>query len=156
MPGARAVMRRIDLGDVVGGLLLVAFGLWFALYALEHYAYGTARRMGPGYFPAWVGFLVATLGGVIAVFGLLRAGDPIFIQLRPLLAIIAATGVFALTVERFGVVPAVGALVFTAALGESPYRLVRTTLLALGLAVVAVMLFGWGLGIPFQPFRWTP
>lgn len=149
-------MRRIDFGDVVGGLLLVAFGLWFAAYALEHYVYGTARRMGPGYFPAWIGFLVAGLGGVIALFGLLRTGDPICIRLRPLLAVIAATSVFALTVERFGVVPAVVALVFTAALGESPYRLVRTMLLAVGLAVLAVVLFGWGLGIPFQPFRWTP
>lgn len=156
MPGAGAVMRRIDLGDVVGGLLLVAFGLWFALYALEHYAYGTARRMGPGYFPAWVGFLVAGLGSVIALFGLLRTGDPVFVRLRPLLAVIAATSIFALSVERFGVVPAVVALVFTAALGESPYRLLRTTLLSLGLAVVAVVLFGWGLGIPFQPFRWNP
>ncbi|MCS6922227.1 MAG: tripartite tricarboxylate transporter TctB family protein [Elioraea sp.] len=151
-----AVMRRIDLADVVGGLLLVAFGLWFGSYALEHYAYGTARRMGPGYFPAWVGFLVAGLGGVIALFGLFRSGDPIFIRSRPLIAVIAATGAFALTVERFGVVPAVVVLVFVAALGESPYRLVRTALLALGLAALAVVLFAWGLGIPFQPFRWNP
>lgn len=149
------MIRRFDIGDVVGGLLLVAFGLWFASYALEHYAYGTTRRMGPGYFPTWLGFLVAGLGGVIALFGLFRGGDPIFVRFRPLLAVIAATAVFALVVERFGVVPAVVGLVFVAALGDPPFRLLRTSLLALVLAALAVVLFAWGLGVPFQPFRWN-
>ncbi|MFQ3622875.1 MAG: tripartite tricarboxylate transporter TctB family protein, partial [Acetobacteraceae bacterium] len=149
-------MRRIDLADIVGGLLLVALGLWFATHALAEYSYGTARRMGPGYFPTWIGFILAGIGAAIAVLGLLRAGDAIHIRLRPALAVIAATAVFGLTVERFGVVPAVVLLTFVAALAERPFRPVRTALLAAFLAVVAVVLFGWGLGIPFQPFRWTP
>ncbi len=149
-------MRRIDVADIVGGLLLVVLGVWFASHALAEYSYGTARRMGPGYFPAWVGFILAGLGVAIAALGLLRSGDRIHIRLRPALAVIASTAVFGLTVERFGVVPAVVLLTFVAALAERSFRPVRTALLAAFLSVVAVVLFGWGLGIPFQAFRWTP
>jgi hypothetical protein len=147
-------MRRVDVADVLGGAVLVAIGLWYATYALSEYAYGTARRMGPGYFPTWVGFLMAGLGAAIALMGVLRRGDVPRTPLRPLLAISAGGFAFAAIVESFGLVPAVFALVGLTTLAERPYRPLRTLLLAAVLSVLGVVIFSWGLGIPLHPFRW--
>lgn len=148
-------MRRVDVADVVGGTILVALGLWYATHALGEYSYGTARRMGPGYFPTWVGYLTASLGAAIAVLGLLRRGDVPRAPLRPLIAIMAGGFAFAATVEPFGLVPAVFLLVGIGTLAESPYRPLRTLVLAAALSFVGVVLFSWGLGIPLHPFRWS-
>ena len=46
-------------------LLFGGLGLFVAIYAATHYPLGTALRMGPGYFPAGVGGIVALLGLVL-------------------------------------------------------------------------------------------
>jgi hypothetical protein len=148
-------MRRVDPVELLAGGLLVAIGLWYATYALGEYSYGSARRMGPGYFPAWVGFLMAGLGAGIAALGLLRRGDAPRPALRPLFAISAGGLAFAATVETLGLVPAVFCLVLIGTLAESPYRPLRALLLAACLSAIGVALFSWGLGIPLTPFRWS-
>jgi len=149
------VERRVDPVELLGGVLLVAVGLWYATYALAEYNYGTARRMGPGYFPTWVGFIIASLGGSIVLLGLVRGGDWPRISLRPLFAIVGGYVGFASTVELFGLVPAVFALVLIATLSESPYKVPRTLILAACLSAIGVLVFSWGLGIPLIPIRWS-
>lgn len=148
-------MRRVDPVELVAGGLLIAIGLWYATYALAEYNYGSARRMGPGYFPTWVGYIMASLGGGIVLLGLARPGDLPRFSLRPLVAICAGGFAFAAIVESFGLVPAVFALVIIGTLAESPYKPIRTVLLAAALSGIGVMLFSWGLGIPLTPFRWN-
>jgi hypothetical protein len=148
-------MRRVDPVELVAGGLLIAIGLWYASYALGEYSYGTARRMGPGYFPTWVGFLMAGLGAGIALLGLVRRGDVPRVPLRPLVAISAGGLAFAATAEVFGLVPAVFCLVLIGTLAESPYKPLRTVLLAASLSAIGVALFSWGLGIPLTPVRWN-
>ena len=148
-------MRRVDPVELLAGGLLIAIGLWYATYALGEYTYGSARRMGPGYFPTWVGYIMAGLGAGIALLGMLRPGDLPKVALRPVLAICAGGFAFAATVESFGLVPAVFCLVIIGTLAEHPYRLVRTLLLAACLSVIGVVLFSHGLGIPLAPFRWN-
>ncbi len=40
-------MRQKDSIDIIGGLLLVAVGLFAVIYA-QQYSFGTLNRMGPG------------------------------------------------------------------------------------------------------------
>jgi hypothetical protein len=148
-------MRRVDPVELIAGGLLIAIGIWYATYALGEYSYGSARRMGPGYFPTWVGFIMAGLGVGIALLGVLRRGDAPNISIRALVAICAGGFAFAATVEVFGLVPAVFCLVIIGTLAESPYKPVRTVLLAACLSAIGVGLFSWGLGIPLTPFRWN-
>lgn len=51
--------------DFWAGLMFVVVGLFFMLWAVGQYQMGTAVRMGPAYFPAVLGGLLATLGAVI-------------------------------------------------------------------------------------------
>ena len=56
--------------DFWAGLMFVASGLFFALWAMEFYQMGTAVRMGPAYFPTVLGFLLVVLGAIILLQGL--------------------------------------------------------------------------------------
>ena len=51
--------------DFWAGLMFIGFGLFFVVWALTHYQMGTAVRMGPAYFPAVLGGLLAFLGAMV-------------------------------------------------------------------------------------------
>ena len=56
--------------DFWAGLMFIATGLFFAIWAMVFYQMGTAVRMGPAYFPTVLGFLCAALGVIILLQGL--------------------------------------------------------------------------------------
>jgi len=151
---AEHVETRRDWTDIIGGAALCAFGLWFAWHAQQEYAFGTARRMGPGYFPTVLGWMLAGMGLLVVLPALFRRGDLPLPALRPLFTIIAGGLAFAMIIEPAGLVPATWALVAIAAFAETRVRLLRTVILAAALALMAVSVFTWGLGIPVPAFRW--
>ncbi len=67
----------------------------------------------------------------------------------PQLFILAAIVVFALTIERLGLALAVGAVAITASLANRGMHWFETIALAIGLAVLCVVLFVQLLGQPF-------
>ena len=69
-------MAHRDTHDLVGGLAVAAIGAFFALYGGQ-YTMGTAARMGPGYFPTILGWVLAVLGLLVALPACFRSGEPI-------------------------------------------------------------------------------
>ena len=63
--------------DFWSGLMFVASGLFFAIWAITHYQMGTAVRMGPAYFPAMLGGLLVVLGAMIFIGSLVIQGATI-------------------------------------------------------------------------------
>ena len=64
-------MQKTKLNaDLISGLLFIAFGLWFCGSSVYGLKIGNAFRMGPGFFPAVLGGLLALLGLVIVISGL--------------------------------------------------------------------------------------
>lgn len=55
--------------------MYMVIGLFFAIVARQ-YQYGTAAKMGPGYFPFWLGMLMAALG-LLVLLRSLSAKAPI-------------------------------------------------------------------------------
>ena len=51
--------------DFWSGLMFVAVGVFFAVWAIIYYQMGTAVRMGPAYFPTVLGGLMAVLGAIV-------------------------------------------------------------------------------------------
>jgi hypothetical protein len=63
--------------DFWAGLMFIAFGGFFMVWALTHYQMGTAVRMGPAYFPAVLGGLLVFLGVLVLIESFAMAGPPL-------------------------------------------------------------------------------
>jgi len=57
-------MRIKDQKDFYAGLVFIVFG-GLAMWLSTTYNMGTAARMGPGYFPFWLGGTLAVLGAIV-------------------------------------------------------------------------------------------
>lgn len=135
--------------DLVGGLLSVALGA-FALFEASRYPMGSLLRMGPGFFPSGVAILIILLGLVLiaASFRSRRSARPIEVRLRPVATIAGAILLFALLLERVGVVPATLVLVFVSSLAEPQWRPLRAGVLALAIGALVYLIFIVVLQIP--------
>src|SRR5437867_2760243 len=109
--------------DFLAGLIFLFIGAGAMIVARE-YPFGTAMRMGSGYFPT-------VLGGILVGFGVFlmargaRAKDRVAMTWgwRPLACIVASMVLFGFLLPRVGLVPALVALFFTAAAGGREFRL---------------------------------
>jgi hypothetical protein len=151
-------MRIKNPTDFWTGLTFGGFGLFVSLYAATHYNIGTAIRMGPGYFPTCIGALVALLGLMLLV-GSLRIAGPRLppLSLRPVVLVLAAGVAFGYLLKPFGLVISTVVLVLVSAAGGTEFRLREVLALAAGLAVFAIAVFVYGLGLPFPlwPQLWS-
>ena len=143
-------MRIKSPTDFWTGLLFGGFGLFVAIYAATHYALGTAVRMGPGYFPAWIGGLVALLGLALLVRSLRFEGPrlPRF-PVRPVIFIVCSSVAFGYLLKPLGLVLATILLVAASAAGGHEFRWREVLPLAVALAIFSVGVFIYGLGLPF-------
>lgn len=136
--------------DFYAGLIFIFFG-GLAVLLARGLPMGTAMRMGPGYFPTSVGGTLALLGAVVAARALWWSSEAIKPwMLRPLLLVLGAVLVFAFLIDSLGLVPATLALILISSLGGGEFRLWEVVLLSLVLAVLAVSLFVYGLGLPLR------
>lgn len=143
-------MRFRGTKDFYGGLVLVFFGL-LAVVISRSYPMGTAMHMGPGSFPRIIGICLILLGLFIAIRGLLTAGEEVKgWAVRPLVMVLAAVVAFAFMVQPFGVVLATLALVAVSCLGGWEFHLREVVVLFLSLAILAVGLFIYGVGLPLK------
>ena len=60
-------MKIKNSKDFWSGVMFIGTGLFFMLWAIFNYQMGTAVRMGPAYFPAVLGGLLAFLGLIVLV-----------------------------------------------------------------------------------------
>jgi uncharacterized membrane protein len=135
--------------DAWAGLLLIAVGAGAILVARD-YPFGTALRMGPGYFPVMLGALLILFGLAILAAGL-RRGERIAgsWSLRAIFVLPLSLVLFGLLMQHAGFVPAMLVLIFGAAAAGSEFRFVEVLLFALALTALAVVVFVWGLGLPY-------
>ena len=148
-------MRLRNQKDLCAGLLFVAIGAVVVIVA-GGYPIGSAMRMGPGYFPVLLGGILIVLGAVIGGRAL-RSCEAVALppfRLRPLLLVTLSILVFALLVERFGLVPAIAATVLVSCLGGHEFRAREVAVLAAILAIASVLIFHIGLGLPFTLWGW--
>jgi putative tricarboxylic transport membrane protein len=136
--------------DILSGLFFMALGT-LGLWLGWDYAFGTAARMGPGFVPKLLCWLLVATGALIAAAGLIRRGpgmDPW--DLRPLAFVLAGVLVFGALIERSGLVAATIGLVLVGAAGSAETRWVETLILSVALAGASVLIFVRGLGLPLR------
>jgi Tripartite tricarboxylate transporter TctB family len=139
-----------DSKDFWTGVMLVATGAAAILIARD-YAFGTTLRMGPGYFPTALGAIIIVFGVYLVVKGM-RGGEKIEggVSIRALVVVPLALVVFGFLIERAGFVPALAILIFMAAAAGPQFRLVEILLFTVVLTALCVVVFVWGLGLPYQ------
>ena len=136
--------------DFWSGLMFVASGLFFAIWAITHYQMGTAVRMGPAYFPTMLGGLMVVLGLIILAGSLTMQGPkvPPFL-FRPLLMISLGLVLYGYLMKPLGLVGATAALVYVGALGGHEFRWKEVTILYVILILFSWLVFVKGLSLPF-------
>jgi hypothetical protein len=136
--------------DFWAGAMFIAFGSFFALWSVAFYPVGTAVRMGPAYFPALLGALLAVLGGLIMAGSLAREGEPLpTMGWRPLVTITAGCVAYGYLMHPAGLLLATAALVYVSALGGHEFDWREAGWLCLVLVVFSLLVFVKGLALPF-------
>lgn len=145
-------MRARLSTDLLTGLLFLALGGFVIIYGAR-YAFGSAARMGPGFYPLLVSSALVVLGIILVVRSWLRPGEEIGpINWRPLFFVLLGTLAFALLVERAGFVLAAVLLIFAVRFADGGFRWLEVTVLAAVLVVFVAALFWLGLSLPLRPF----
>lgn len=141
--------------DVAAGLLFVCFGA-IGLYLGRDYPVGTALRMGAGYVPRGLCWLMVILGSGIALKGVISGGEPLARWAwRPLAIVAVSVLLFAFLIESQGLVLATLALVLVSAYAGEDFRWKEMSIVAVVLAAGSVLLFAKGLGLPLKIHPWA-
>jgi hypothetical protein len=149
-----------DLGpsrrqDLIGGLLSVALGLYVIAEASQ-YPMGSLLRMGPGFFPCVVATIIVLLGLalIVASFRARPESGGHEVRIRSVLAIGPGIVLFALLLERVGLIPATMTLVLVSSLAEPHWRPRRAAVLALAMTTFIYVLFILVLRMPIPALKW--
>ncbi len=142
--------------DFWAGAIYLALGV-AVLWIGRNYPLGSSARMGPGYFPAVLGYLMAGFGLISLGRSFIVPGETISqIAWKPLALILGSVVLFALLLEPAGVVIALAALIGVSSLASSKTRYDLRSLAAMaGMIAFCVLVFVKGLGLPLPVLgRW--
>lgn len=141
--------------DFWAGLMFIAFGI-LAIVVSRNYPMGTAFRMGPGYFPTYLGAIMIVIGAITTGSAYRTEGQDIGRWgWRPLLWLSAAFAAFGLLIEGAGFVLALLALIVASSLAGRDTRPIELAVLVAVLITGSVALFIYGLELPYRLFPWS-
>ncbi len=143
-------MRIRSPRDFWAGLIFIAIAAGF-IYLASGYRYGTAQRMGPGFFPTYVGGFLGLLGLAITLRSFVITGarvDPV--GWRQIIITLAAVCLFGLALTYLGLVAAISVLVIAGAFADPGARPLEVIALAIFLCAFSVGVFVYLLGLPLQ------
>lgn len=135
--------------DFWAGVMLIAIGAG-AMFIAQDYRFGSALRMGPGFFPTILGGILIAFGVCITAVGL-RSGEKIKgnLSLRAFLLLPLSLVLFGILMDLAGFIPALAVLVFVSAASGREFKWGEVLLLTTVLTVASTALFIWGLGLPY-------
>ena len=147
--------------DFWGGVMFAVLGGLFALIAygvklgstvlIPGYSMGVPARMGPAFFPFWLGVILFVLGVIIAVTGFRHSGPadgfPKF-HWKPNFFVLGAIVLFGIILKWTGVLIAGIILVFIACLGSHDFQPRRAVILGVFLSIFCALVFVFGLKLP--------
>jgi hypothetical protein len=150
--------RMLARKDVLSGLLFMMVAV-FGLIISRDYPLGTALRMGTGYVPRLLCWVLLILGAIILLQGMRDSRGPTVLDdgtastWRPVIFVAASLAIFALTIERLGLVVAILLLTAFGAVAARNLKPMETLIAAIVLIVLswAIFIVGLGLTIPVWP-----
>lgn len=116
----------------------------------REYSFGSAGRMGPGYFPFVISCLLILFGVITLVRSFLTEGEPIgALAFKAILLVIGSVIAFGFLLPRVGLVLAMLVMVLMSAAASEKFRFEWTAVAGLaGLVAFCSLVFVKGLGVP--------
>ncbi|MET0507548.1 MAG: tripartite tricarboxylate transporter TctB family protein [Burkholderiaceae bacterium] len=137
--------------DFWSGVMFVALGILFIIWSRE-YQFGNSQRMGPGYFPTILGYLMTLLGILVAIPAF-SAKSPVVavdrVGWRGLLIVLGAVLLYALLLLRLGFVVSLVVLVVLSAIASDEFSWKETLISVIVLGVLSYIVFVKGLELQF-------
>ena len=144
---------KLNFWEIGAALAVTLLGLYMTVQGFG-YQIGTLRHMGPGFFPVVVGLILLGLGLGIVFETRYATTPPPDLPARPMAAILGGLILFALLVDRAGLVPATLVLVLVSAFADRRMTLTRAALSAVGITLMGWLVFVAGFRLPLHPFWW--
>jgi len=135
--------------DFWTGVMYLGFGA-IAFWIARGYSFGSASRMGPGYFPSVLSGMLMFFGALALLRGLRKKGPPFGVfAWKQAAIVIASTVAFGLLLSRAGLVIALVVLILGCASASAKFRFEwKAVAAAIGLVLFCVLVFVKGLGLP--------
>jgi len=140
--------------DFWAGMMFVGFGL-LAIFMARDYPFGSTSRMGPGYFPTWLGIIMAVLGGALALQGLRTEGAKLGKwAFKPVVLLSLGFIIFGWSIDHLGFVIATAAMIILGAASGAEFNWKEVIIMTIVLIVGSWALFIYGLELPYPLFWW--
>jgi hypothetical protein len=146
-------MLTLPRKRLLAGVFCILLGAFVSWRGYD-YSIGTLSNIGAGFFPFMLGVTLVLCGIGISLQALRNLDSSITIAIRPYLMIPGAIVVFALTISRFGVLPAVFLTTLVASFASGKSRIWETLVLAGVLVALVYVIFILILRIPLDPVMW--
>ena len=138
-----------DFGAAIVIMVIGLAGLYFG----ADLTMGNAGRMGPGYFPRLLSWLIVAIGAFIGLRSLTIEGPPIEAPyFRPMFFVVVSLIVFGYLMAWFGLFPTAIVMTIVAAYARPKVNVLETVIFAAGMSVCTVLVFVTGLGQPLPPW----
>jgi hypothetical protein len=140
--------RNFSGNDFAAGALCIGIA-FLVLLSAQNLHLGTVRRMGPGYFPTALAWILIGFGVALIVMAFLRGREVMEgWRLAPVTAVCAAVLLFGLAMPSLGLFTTVLATVVVGGLATSESRWHEVLVLGILIALASHLLFIVGLGLP--------
>lgn len=151
-------MSLTNRRDLYAGLLFLAFGLGFLIYA-QDYSLGNSRRMGPAFFPSLLAVMQIILALVVIGLATVKQNtdDEAIPQtdLRGMGLVLASVLLFAQLLPLVGFALATPVLVVMSALASPESSWKERIWLAIVLTIGCILVFKVGLEMPLKVWPWN-
>jgi hypothetical protein len=143
-----------DNKDFLAGLLMIGIGA-IAFYMALDYPFGSALRMGPGYFPRVLAGILMAFGVYVGLRGL-RTNEKVegVWGWKALAFITVAFWAFGWLMDRVGLIPSLVVMFFVSAFAGHEFKLKEVIILTALMTLFAYGVFIYGLGLPYRLFWW--
>jgi hypothetical protein len=141
--------------DFWSGVMFIAFGLFFVVFA-QQYDFGTSRRMGPAYFPTILGAILLAIGALVAITGLGRSAQGGKVEkfyFKEIAFVLGAIVAYGLILRTAGLLVSIVVLIVISMLGSHEFKWKEAAILSvvMGALVYVVFVVGLSLTIPVLP-----
>ena len=142
-------MRIRSQKDFASGLLFILVGFGFSWVA-RGYSMGTAAKMGPGYFPFWLGIVLALLGALVlwgSLSSKMEEDNLARWDIKTLLWILGSVVLFGLLLKPLGMVLSVLVLVLVSSMASHEFSWKGAILNAVILVLISLGAFVYGINL---------